>query len=291
MITRIYRAGFTLIAIVCLCGWIAIPKNLNLWRFDDHPYGFASEPQLIEDFSECTTGLASGLATPDGCPLLWKNRDVPSPTQEYHYVDHGGFPFIGLTYENDIAKYFAGINSVGFGIENSDAGNFPGPNAPGDQDDGATMSVALSTCQTVDDFQEILDSMNVNGRTRNYNYGTFDALGGAAMFECAGFSYTRFDAIEQEHGFMIRSNFSYTGSDTSDDDYSVGISRHDRAYIFWKAAVENNNLTPHYIYQQVVRDLACRECDPYPLPFDGYYQNYLYGRVPVSYTHLRAHET
>ena len=195
-ISRISRAGFTLVATFCLLGWIAIPRDLNHRHLDYPPYGITGESQLIEDFSECTTGLASGLATPDGCPLLWKNRDVPNSLQEYHYVDHGGFPFIGLTYEDDTEKYFAGINSVGFGIENSDAANFPGPNAPGDHDDGATMSVALSTCLTVDDFQEILDSMNVNGRTRDYNYGTFDALGGAAMFECDGFTYTRFDAIE-----------------------------------------------------------------------------------------------
>ena len=44
---------------------------------------------FLDELNECTTGIACGQVTPDGCPLLWKNRDVLISDQEFHYV---GFP-------------------------------------------------------------------------------------------------------------------------------------------------------------------------------------------------------
>jgi len=271
----------TFCAILCLI----IPSDLNIRINDNITFGLSGEPKFIEDLSECTTGLASGLATPDGCPLLWKNRDVRYEGQEYHYVDDMGIPFIGLTYETYDDQYYAGINEAGFAIENSDAHNLDGANPLsngwGDgQNDGYTMALALATCRTVDDFQDILDSLNEDGRTFDFNYGTFDAFGGAAMFECDGYEYWRYDAADEEDGFLIRSNFAFSGDDTSGQDLSVGVHRHDRAYMLWKEAVDENRLTPHFVFQQVVRDLTTRECNPLPLPFDGYYDDgWPYGHV------------
>lgn len=269
--------------------YLAFTSDLNRQPSDSFIFGLLSEAQIVADLSECTTGLASGEATPDGRPLLWKNRDVSNWRQEYHYVDHGGIPYIGLTYENDIAEYYAGINAAGFAIENSDIHNLYGRNAGrngwgSDPDDGETMSLALSTCRTVDDFEDILDSLNEGGRTGDFNYGTFDAFGGAAMFECDGYEYTRYDAADEEDGFLIRANFAFSGSDTSGDDYTGGNHRHDRALMLWREAKEDNNLTPHFIFQQVVRDLTTRECNACPLPYDGYHDTgwsvWPYGHVP-----------
>ena len=83
---------------------------------------------------ECTTGVASGLATPDGKPLLWKNRDVSDANQEFHFVDLGGdfIPFIANTYSGNTNEYFGGVNAVGFAIENSNSYNLPpGPDSNG----------------------------------------------------------------------------------------------------------------------------------------------------------------
>ena len=76
-----------------------------------------------KEFNECTTGVASGYATPDSRPLLWKNRDCADETQEYHYNDDNGIPFIGLTYSNTTNRYFAGMNAAGFAVENSTVHN------------------------------------------------------------------------------------------------------------------------------------------------------------------------
>jgi hypothetical protein len=250
-----------------------IPTNEFLTEISDQ----------IKEFNECTTGVASGFATPDSRPLLWKNRDCGEEEQEYHYVDNGAIAFIGLTYANTVNRYFAGMNAAGFAVENSTVYNLDfadGYNA------GYIMKLALETCRSVDDFEAILDSTDSLGRSDCSDFGVIDAFGGAAVFEAGRQSFTRFDAVDTDEGFLIRSNFAYSGSDTSGNNETYGLHRHDRARQLWKSAVDDGNLTPLYIYQNVVRDLTSRDCDPYPLPFDGYYdtgwQTWTWGHVPQT---------
>jgi hypothetical protein len=242
-----------------------------------------SENDVINALNECTTGLASGYATPDSRPLLWKNRDVGGG-QEFHYVDDGRIPFISITYTNDTDDYYGGINAAGFAVENSNSYNLErGPVRNGwgsDDDDGEIHYLALATCRTVDDFEALMDSTNVGGRTLESNYGTIDAFGGAAMFEAGGYSYTRYDAIEAEGGYIVRSNYSYSGNLNNINNY--GGNRHDRALEIFKQGWSEGNLTPKFLFQQVIRNLCSEECNPYPLPFDGYVDNLSYGRVPNS---------
>lgn len=236
------------------------------------------EDEFLSELNECTTGIASGPATPDGRPLLWKNRDVGG-SQEFHYVDDGRIPFISITYEGEEDEYFGGINAAGFGVENSNSSNL-GRARWGSDDDGEIHYLALATCRTVDDFQAILDSTNEEGRTLNSNYGTIDAFGGAAIFETSGYYYTRYDAIDADGGILVRSNYSYSGSGLEDRANLYGGHRHDRALILFRRGLDNGELTPKYLFQQVIRDLTSEGIDPYPLPFDGYADNYPYGCVP-----------
>ncbi len=248
-------------------------------------FGESSEDSLISELIECTTGIASGAATVDGRPLLWKNRDLGGGiNQEFHYKDYGPFPYISITYAGETDEYYGGINAVGFAVENSNSYNLPAgvwQNGWGwGDDDGFIMAQALATCRTVDDFQRFLDSTNVDGRTLNCNYGAFDAYGGAAMFETAGFTYTRFDAIDAPGGFLVRSNYSYSGNSPDRPQSSWGPHRHNAAYQLFRSAVESGGLTVHYIIQRVCRDLSIETLNPYPLPFDGYYDVYPYGCIP-----------
>lgn len=241
------------------------------------------ETGFLRDFNECTTGVASGLATPDSRPLLWKNRDCGNTDQEYHYVDDGRIPFIGLTYTDVTDRYFAGLNEAGFAIENSVAHNLDfaeGYSA------GYIMKLALATCRSIDDFQAILDSTDENGRRDCSNFGVIDAFGGAAIFEAGRESYRRFDAVEMDEGFLIRSNFAYSGGDSARNIETYGVHRHDRAWMLWKEALDDADLTPLFIYQQVARDLSSRECEVISLPFEGYYDTgwgtLPYGWVPQA---------
>ncbi|MCF7811145.1 C45 family peptidase [bacterium] len=274
--------GFAFLTI-CIASCLILPLSLNTVSSDGLIWGIPGEPYFFEDLSECTTGLASSSATPDGRPLLWKNRDCPGNEQEYHYVDNGTIPFVGLTYADETDRYFAGVNQAGFAIENSDIHN-PDDNAG--HDDGYVMKLALEICRTVDDFQEILDSTNNTVRLNCYNYGVFDAVGGATIFETRRRNYTRCDAVDEQNGFLIRTNFAFSGSDTATQDSYYGNHRYDRAFMLWLEAIRNNNLTPLFVYQQVSRDLTSRGINPYPLPFDGYYsggrETLPYGYVPQS---------
>ena len=236
----------------------------------------------------CTTGVACGSVTPDGRPLLWKTRDVGNQSQEYHYVDDGRIPFIGLCYANEAGfRYYAGVNAAGFAIENANSYNLPGGGGGWDMP-GTMQAYALATCSSVDNFEDILDSTNSHGRSFNYNYGTFDAFGDAAMFEAACSSYVRFDAIESPEGFIIRSNYSYSGSGLDDRADYWGPNRHDRAYALFAKAVENEELTPKYIFQQVARNLAADGMSDYKLPYDNYYDDLPYGIIPNDETICRS---
>ncbi|MDP8228054.1 MAG: hypothetical protein P9M15_01220 [Candidatus Electryoneaceae bacterium] len=252
------------------------------------------EEKFWSDLSECTTGVASGSATVDGKPLLWKNRDCFDDNQEYRYVDNGPIPYIGLTYGWEPNDYYAGLNLAGFAIENSDAvnldGNNPDQNGWGfDADDGEVMTLALATCTTVDDFEAILDSTNIDGRTGDSNFGVIDAFGGAAIFEADGYQYTRFDADEEESGFLIRANFSYSGSGGGEEYNGYSRHRHNRAMELWESAVDEHALTPQYVLQQVIRDLMLEGMDDYSMPYEGYWQQNGYGRIPNGTAICRSH--
>ncbi|MBM3326164.1 MAG: hypothetical protein FJY65_04150 [Calditrichaeota bacterium] len=248
-------------------------------------FGEACLDSLLDGLNECTTGVASGAATADGRPLLWKNRDLGGGmNQEFHYLDYGSIPYISITYAGETDQYYGGVNAVGFAVENSNSYNLPaGPwrnGWGGGDDDGFIMAQALASCRTVDDFQDFLDSLNTGGRTLNCNYGAFDAYGGAAMFETAGYFYTRCDAIDAPGGFLVRSNYSYNGNTPDRPQGGWGPHRHNAAYRLFRAAVDAGGLTTQYILQRVCRDLSIEQLDPYPLPFDGYYGNYSYGCLP-----------
>ncbi len=232
--------------------------------------------------SACTIGVASGGATEDGRPMLWKSRDVSNYLQEFHYRDTGYIPFISVTYSGELNKYYGGVNAAGFAIGNSDSYNL---GESGGYDDGRIHKKALETCRTVNDFQLMLDSLinEAGGVLLNSNYAVIDAEGGASMFECATKTYTRFDA-DAVGGFIVRANYSYSG-DMSNHANLVewGLFRHDRAYSLWNAAVtggETSTLTQQYIFRHVVRDLAIEGTDPYPLPYDGQIGDYPYGSIP-----------
>ncbi len=282
MFMRGPRVGWFLLA----CAALLAASGLNELQTPSPPgEAVAAEQAVLDDLNECTTGVASGLATPDGRPLLWKNRDVGNTDQEWHYVNVGLIPFIGLTYANDVSgQYYAGINAAGFALENSNSynlGNGVARNGYGyGDDDGEIHMRALSTCRTVDDFEELLDSLVVDGITLCSNYGSFDAFGGAAMFEVAAHSYVRIDAADTPEGFIIRANYSYSGNGLDNRQSYWGPNRHDRAYGLFKQAVEDNSLTPRFIYQQVIRNLGAEGMTDYALPYEGYYQNNPYGVIP-----------
>jgi len=221
-------------------------------------------PQLLRASS---VALIGGDATPDGRPLLMKQRDnADNANQEYVYNHDGLYAYVGVTYTDVTNQCWGGYNQVGFCIINSNAHNLD-DSVAGPDDDGYIIRQALMTCQTVADFQGIMDSTNITGRTRPANYGVIDAFGDGAFFEASDHEYVIYDLNDSSaapHGYMVRANFAYSGSS-----YHLGQHRHDRALALLDSAYAGGFLTHHYVVQQICRDLVNEQTDPYPLPFDG----------------------
>jgi hypothetical protein len=222
-----------------------------------------------------TVAIVGGSATPDGRALLMKNRDnSEGPNQEFVYNNAGPYSYISVTYKDSADQAFGGVNNVGFAIINSNAWNFNDP-IPGPDDDGFIIRQALRTCRTVDEFQVIMDSTNLTGRTRPANYGVVDATGNGAFFEAAATVYYRYnlsDSSAAPHGYMVRANFAYSGST-----YHLGQNRHDRVMALLDSAYAGNFITHGYISQVIQRDLINDRVNPYPLPFQGKDQSLPYG--------------
>ncbi len=73
----------------------------------------------------CTVAVVSGKATPDGRPLMWKNRDTSGLDNKIIYFKGAKYAFIGLIAARDkkAENVWAGINTEGFAIMNSASGD------------------------------------------------------------------------------------------------------------------------------------------------------------------------
>lgn len=215
-----------------------------------------------EKYEECTVGVASGKATVDGRPLLWKNRDTHVLNNEINYFSDGRFNYLALVSAGQLNLAWAGVNEMGFCIMNSASKDLKGDSKNG-LGNGAFMKEALKSCTSVKEFEEMLEQTNADGRTTNANFGVIDAFGGAAIFETGNYSYTRFDATNPKvapDGYIVRSNFAVTGGGDG------GKIRYIRGQELWKRAVAQKQLSHKHILRTIVRDMADENGVQYSIP-------------------------
>ncbi len=204
----------------------------------------------------CTTFLISGKNTPDGKPLLFKNRDTGEMQNSLAYFNDGKYKYIGLV-NGDQAwdkMVWGGYNEAGFAIMNSAAYN----NNIGDttklmDQEGVIMKLALQCCQTIDDFQNLLDTISKPIGV-DANFGVIDANGGAAFFETGNFNYKKYDANDAQtapNGILIRTNHSLRADLTK----GFGFCRFNTASEALEKAVEEKNLTPQKLFNATSRNL------------------------------------
>lgn len=179
----------------------------------------AASALLAAEGAACTTAVISSRATPDGRPLLWKNRDTTSSVHnEVVFVDGDRYRAVVVVNAGRRKSVWMGVNEAGFCIENSlsrDLNRKKGTKTKGPAN-GPFMRMALGRCRTVDDFRTLLEETNVTGRKTVANYGVIDATGGAVLFETAPTSYTAFDANDPGQapdGIIVRSNFATTAQE------------------------------------------------------------------------------
>jgi hypothetical protein len=69
-----------------------------------------------EKVEGCTIGVASGKATTDGRPILWKNRDGSGRDYEVVYFKDGRFKYLAVVPVGDSQSNGGGVNEFGFCI-------------------------------------------------------------------------------------------------------------------------------------------------------------------------------
>lgn len=204
----------------------------------------------------CTSAVISGKCTPDGRPLLWKNRDTGTPQNAIMFFADGKYDYLGLINSDDIEgqQIWAGYNSTGFAIMNTASYNLIEQDTIEAIDrEGFIMKMALQHCKTLADFEKMLDTLQ-KPLGVEANFGVIDAQGGAAYYETDNFKYKKIDVndpIVAPFGYVIRSNYSFTGQ----HDAGYGYIRYLAAEELIYNAVAENKLTVKYIQQKMSRCL------------------------------------
>lgn len=210
-----------------------------------------------EEALSCTTFLMSGKYTPDGRPLLYKNRDTGTLDNALAYFSDGKYDYIGIVDSKESWKreVWGGFNSAGFAIMNTAAYN----NNTGDTTkladrEGEVMKMALATCATLADFEKMLGDMP-KPLGVDANFGVIDAQGGAAYYETGNYSWKKIDANDPAiapYGLVIRTNHSFTGT----ADAGFGYIRYEAASIALNMAVAQKKLDPQNLFNSISRNLS-----------------------------------
>ena len=211
---------------------------------------------LTDTFS-CTTFIISGKYTIDGRPILYKNRDTDEMQNSLRFFSDGKYKYIGLVDGNEEwdKNVWGGYNEKGFAIMNSAAyNNNLGDTTKFQDQEGVVMKLALQTCRTLEDFENLLRTlpkpMGVDA-----NFGVIDAYGGSAFYETGNYKFIRYDANDPAvapDGILIRTNHSMSADITK----GFGFCRYNTAAAALKRAVAEKNFSPRNLFNNISRNLS-----------------------------------
>lgn len=212
----------------------------------------------------CTSAVVSGKVTPDGRPLLWKNRDTDFMRNHVAYVKGEKYDFIADVNSADFPgrkEAWIGVNSAGFALMNTQSYNLVDVKEGEERGvaNGRAIYRALEVCATVEDFCHFLDTLSKPSLVEA-NFGVIDAQGGAAMFEVDYYKYTMFDANNPKdapHGYIARTNFSFTGQVNE----GAGYVRYMEADEVLRKGSATGSLTPQFIFNDLSRSFRNRMLD------------------------------
>lgn len=224
----------------------------------------------------CTTAVISGKATPDGRSIIWKLRDTDDLENSMRYFTEGKYAYLGLVNSKDTKgeNVWGGTNSAGFAIMNSASFNVneEEDNSPIKDMEGVFMKLALQTCSSLADFENLLDSQP-RPMGLAAHFGVIDANGGAAFYEVNNYSWTKFDANETSQGYVLRTNYSETGT----PDVGYGFIRRQTAEKIFADALKQNRLN----YRTVLQDFS--RCFFHPVFGLDYRPKYENGRYESDF--------
>lgn len=211
-----------------------------------------------EPLIACTSAVISGKITPDGRPLLWKNRDTDFPQNSVKYFQGGRYPFVAIvnSVEDNPTDVWIGTNAAGFSLMNTQSYNLVEVKDGEERGEanGRVMRRALEICATVEDFCHFLDTITKPSLIEA-NFGVIDAKGGAAMFEVDYYKYVMFDANNPKDapcGYIARTNFSFSGKVNDGAGY-VRFMQEDKLLM---PASATGAITPQWIFCELSRSFA-----------------------------------
>lgn len=218
---------------------------------------------LIEPAQACTSAVVSGKVTPDGRPLLWKNRDTDFMRNHIDYVKGEKYSFIAVVNSDNayLKEAWIGTNSAGFALMNTQSYNLEEPKDGEERGaaNGRIIYRALEVCATVEDFCQFLDTLSKPSYIEA-NFGAIDAQGGAAMFEVDYQKYVMYDANNSKDapfGYIARTNFSFAGKVNE----GAGYVRYMEADQVLMKASATGSITPQFIFNDLSRSFRNRMLD------------------------------
>jgi len=211
----------------------------------------AHAPGLAEE--ECTTAIVTGPATPDGRPLLWKNRDTDARSNKVVYVGEQPYAYVAVTNAAEPSGriVWGGLNERGFAIINSVAYNLPRQRGEMADLEGIVMADALRGCATVGEFEAYL-ARNLGESLGCWtNFLVIDAAGASSIFEVHNHGYVRLDADTASSGCLLNTNFSRSGSERAGEGY-LRFEREQELFHKERAG----GITVEFLLQEASRDVG-----------------------------------
>ena len=225
---------------------------------------------LVEACAGCTIGVASGRATSDRRPMIWKTRDTSKKDNAVIYNTSLKYKFISVVNAGSTSAW-QGLNEHGFAILNSLSKDLSGKSSSG-RGNGSLMRHALGNCITIADFEQLLETTNVSGRKTRANFGVLDATGAVAFFEASNHKYWKFDATDPNvapNGYLLRANFAFNGSGKNGIEGLYSAERYQRTTTLINRFYSTGNLNYRSILRTQMRDFSDHTCKPVPVPFSN----------------------
>ncbi|MCM1348859.1 MAG: hypothetical protein NC338_05550 [Firmicutes bacterium] len=211
----------------------------------------------------CTSAIIPPGVSKSGNVMLWKHRDT---SHSNNYVDtvrgqSPEFDYIALFNASDSLKReaWAGVNRSGFAIINTVAGNLP-KNRPCRADrEGYVMSLALSKCKSVKDFETLLDTLPKPYGVRT-DFGVIDSQGGMAYFETADNGYVKYVVPVNSTSPVIRTNYACSAPPKG----GYGYERFANAEALLAEPAKVKLVTPELLTETLSRSyFSASECKDY----------------------------
>ncbi len=161
----------------------------------------------------CTSVIVSGGVRADGRPVMYKHRDTGELNNRMEWFKGSEYSFIGLVNSpSEGGEVWSGVNSVGFCIMNTATYDLKDDDVPSSEMDreGIVMYKALGICSSLQDFENMLDSLPKPWGVEA-NFGIIDAFGEAAYYEVNNHSWKKYVVADQPGGYMVVTNFTRSG--------------------------------------------------------------------------------